>query len=170
MYLVDELLPRRLFLMPRPRGGPALADEIDAWHAARVDLVVSLLTPDETGQLGLADEAAACARQWIEFTSFPIGDHDVPASMPAIARLARRLAAALDDDRGVAIHCRAGIGRSATLAACVLHELGIPFDRILPMLSKARGLSVPDTLQQIDWIRGYCAQPRGGAAPLRAVR
>lgn len=170
LYPVELIAPKRLFLMPRPRPGPALVDQVDAWHAARIDLVVSLLEADEARELGLDEEGRLCKRQWIEFLSFPIADHGVPASIPAVARLAQRLAAALRDDLSVAIHCRAGIGRTGLVAGCVLHELGVPFDQIFTALTKARGLGVPDTLEQIEWVQRYCAQGPSHTVTLHAVR
>ena len=170
LYPVELIAPKRLFLMPRPRSGDSLPDEVDAWHAARIDLVVSLLEPDEALQLGLDQEARLCARQWIEFLSFPITDHGVPTSLPAVASLAKRITEALRDDLSVAIHCRAGIGRTGLVAACVLHELDVPFDQIFAALSKARGLSVPDTLEQVEWVQRYCAQGPAQRVALRAVR
>ena len=84
-------------------------------------------------------------------------------------RLARRLADTLREDLSVAIHCRAGIGRTGIVAACVLHELGVPYEQIFPMLSKARGLDMPDTLEQIEWVQRYCTEDPGRMVPLRAV-
>ncbi|MFT4110031.1 hypothetical protein, partial [Propionicimonas sp.] len=46
---------------------------------------------------------------------------------------------------GVAIHCRAGIGRSSVLAAAVLQLEGVPADEAWNLISHARGLPVPDT-------------------------
>ena len=58
----------------------------------------------------------------------------------------------------VGIHCRAGIGRSGLVAACVLSELGTRTDALFPMLSKARRVSVPDTPEQEAWVRAFIAK------------
>jgi hypothetical protein len=51
----------------------------------------------------------------------------------------------------VGLHCRAGIGRSGLMAAGLLMFLGeqetVAWDRV----SKARGLSLPDTQEQRFW-------------------
>ena len=47
----------RLAITARPRADDWLDAEVDAWNAAGVDLVVSLLEPSEVSELGLGREA-----------------------------------------------------------------------------------------------------------------
>jgi hypothetical protein len=49
----------KIGILPRPRGADWLEDEIAAWHGAGIDMVVSLLEPEEEAQLALEGEAAA---------------------------------------------------------------------------------------------------------------
>lgn len=51
-----------------------------------------------------------------------------------------------------------GIGRSGLMAAGVLIQLGITADMAWQRISKARGISVPDTDEQKQWVS---AHPRG---------
>jgi hypothetical protein len=51
----------RLGIVPRPRGGDWLGDETSAWREAGIDLVVSLLEPEEEAQLVRAAHHAAAA-------------------------------------------------------------------------------------------------------------
>jgi hypothetical protein len=67
-----------LGIMPRPRGGDWLQDEIRSLRSQAVDVLVSLLTPIEVEELDLADEAAACRTFGIHFLSFPILDRPIP--------------------------------------------------------------------------------------------
>ena len=46
-------LPCRLAILPRPRSGDWLEDEIRSLRGQGIDVLVSLLTPDETAELGL---------------------------------------------------------------------------------------------------------------------
>ncbi|MEZ5300547.1 MAG: hypothetical protein R3F11_07800 [Verrucomicrobiales bacterium] len=57
--------------------------------------------------------------------------------------------------RSVVFHCRAGIGRSSTMAAAALTCFGIGADEAFARISEARGLQVPDTDEQIDWVRRF---------------
>jgi protein tyrosine/serine phosphatase len=55
----------------------------------------------------------------------------------------------------VAIHCRAGIGRTGLVAGCLLHLLQVPYEDIFHLLSRSRGLAVPDTAAQVEWVAKY---------------
>src|SRR6476620_4583045 len=63
IYWIPGPWPGRLGIAPRPRGGDWLADEVKAWRAAGVDVVTSLLTPEEVAELGLQEEEALVRRQ-----------------------------------------------------------------------------------------------------------
>jgi protein-tyrosine phosphatase len=151
LYWIDHqsALPR-LAIMARPRSGDWLADEIAAWRDAGVGTVVSLLEPWETLELGLQAEAGLCRESNIDFISFPICDRGVPEDADEVARLCRSIAAS---DKAVAIHCRAGIGRSALVAAAVLTLVGAEPDAAFAAIGAARGLQVPDTDMQREWVR-----------------
>jgi protein-tyrosine phosphatase len=117
-----------------------------------IDVVVSLLETEEVAELGLQHEAELCRSSGIDFMSFPIPDRGLPASRQEASRLARSLAASLRDGHIIGIHCRAGIGRSSIIAACVLICFGSGAEEALALIGTARGLRVPDTDEQRDWV------------------
>jgi protein-tyrosine phosphatase len=51
-----------------------------------------------------------------------------------------------------AIHCRAGIGRSSVIAATILRLGGMEGEAAFDAIERARGLAVPDTEAQRDWL------------------
>ena len=142
----------RLAVATRPRGGDWLEDEAGGWRRAGLDLVVSLLEEEEAAQLELVQEADVAKSNGIHFISFPIPDRGVPASMPAAISLLRKIADALEEGRNVAVHCRQGIGRSGLIAAGVLVTSGIGVEKAIEVVSAARGLTVPETPAQLQWI------------------
>ena len=150
----------RLAIMPRPRAGDWLEDEIAGWKAEGIDVVVSLLEPHEVRELGLDREAALCREQSIDFIAFPLPDRDVPPSRRDATALARLIVGRIGAARAVAIHCRAGIGRAALLAACVLICLGSDADAAFGRIARARGVAVPDTEEQRAWAEGFLASTR----------
>jgi protein-tyrosine phosphatase len=152
IFWAEGLREGRLAVLPRPRGGDWLADEVRSLRAGGVDVLVSLLTRDEVAELGLAEEAAFCAAGGIEFLSFPFADRGVPASAPGALALVRRLAALVAGGKAVAVHCRQGVGRSALLAACVLAALGERPETAFQRIAAARGRPVPDTAEQREWV------------------
>jgi len=158
LYWVDGPWPGRLAILPRPRGGDWLEDEIRSWQQASLDVVVSLLTRDEIVALDLEREAELCQANGIQFVSFPITDRGVPPSQKATLDLARRLTKILAEGKSLAIHCRQGIGRSAVIAACLLILSGIDPETAFQRISAARGCAVPETAEQREWVRALAGE------------
>lgn len=99
-------------------------------------------------------EPVHCAEMGIEFLSFPIPDRGVPESYRRTLDLVKTIAAA-SLQGNAAIHCRAGIGRSSLIAASVVVSLGFDSDHAFEMIQAARGLPVPDTVQQRVWVSSF---------------
>lgn len=155
LYWVEGSWPGRLAISPRPRGGEWLEDEIRAWSQSGIDVVVSLLTCDEMKDLDLNEEAELCRAHSISFISFPIDDLSVPASRSEALSLVSAIERLLVEGHRIVIHCRGGIGRSGLLAASLLVSSGIEPEAALRQVSDARGFSVPETAQQIQWVRDF---------------
>src|SRR5687767_8127230 len=128
LYWIEEKYPGRIAILPRPRGGEWLADEVRAWKRSGIEVVVSLLTADEVTDLDLLSEADLCREFGIEFVSYPISDRGVPGSVSATKAMVALLAGRLADGRTVGVHCRQGIGRSALVVAAVLTSTGLDSD------------------------------------------
>ena len=161
LYWVSDVSPLRLALAARPRAGEWLEDELKAWRQAGIDTVVSLLEPNEVRELSLIDEERVCKISGCDYLSFPIPDRQVPSSSDATRRFVAELVTRLRSGSGVAIHCRAGIGRTGLIAACVLCELGIGSTTAFAMLRAARRVPVPDTEQQEAWVNEYANRLMG---------
>lgn len=155
IHWVRDIPPHRLGLMARPRGADALREEVAAWQRASVDMVVSLLEAHEIRELELQEEPVLCAEHGIAFRHFPIPDRGTPQSQREAVALIAELNAALVDGKSVAIHCRAGIGRTGLIAGGLLHTLGIPGKDIFHLLSRSRGVAMPDTSAQAEWVDRY---------------
>lgn len=143
----------RLAVVTRPRGGDWLDDEASGWRRTGLDVVVSLLETEEASQLDLVGEGAVTESKGMQFISFPIPDRGIPSSTPASLGLLKDIAKALDEGKNVAVHCRQGIGRSGLIATGVLVASGIPVEKALNTVSTARGLTVPETPAQLQWVR-----------------
>lgn len=160
IYWVRCDTPGRLAIMPRPRGGEWLEDDLQSLRSEGVDVVVSLLQPEEVAELDLIREEALCRAVGMEYLSHPVRDHDVPSAPDPADLLVRELGQRLRRRRNVAIHCRAGIGRSATLAACALAQCGLPLHEALLRLAEARGFAVPETPEQLQYVEDFCRRCR----------
>lgn len=159
----------RLGILPRPRGGDWLGDETRAWREAGIDMVVSLLEPEEEVQLVLEGEAAAASASGIEFRPFPIPDRGVPASPDSVVELASGIVDALERERTVAVHCRQGIGRSALIVGAVLVAAGETPKSALRTIQESRGLEVPETDEQRQWLRDFASWLLGAPAAQHAA-
>jgi protein-tyrosine phosphatase len=144
--------PGRLAIAPRPRGGDWLEDEISSWRQAGIEVVVSLLTQDEADELDILMEQSLCRAKGIAYISFPITDRGIPSSHQATLNLVKHLEAVLAEGKTIAIHCRAGIGRSALLAASLLVSSGADPETAFRSIAAARGCPVPDTPEQREWV------------------
>jgi protein-tyrosine phosphatase len=149
IYWIDTELTLKLAIMARPRAGDWLEDEVAHWKRAGIGIVVSLLERDEIDDLGLGMEATLCKENGIQYVSFPIPDRGVPNDFEAVRRFAANI---VGQGKPIAIHCRAGIGRSSIIAAVIMMISGIGAGEALSAIGKARGLAVPDTDDQRDWV------------------
>jgi protein-tyrosine phosphatase len=152
VYWIPGPWPGRLGILPRPRGGDWLLDEVWSWRAAGIDVVASLLTADEVTEFDLKEEEALSRAKGVEFYSFPIPDRGVPGSRRELAELVDRLETALESGKNVAVHCRQGIGRSALVTASLLVAAGEEPDGAFRRIEEIRGRPVPETAEQRAWV------------------
>jgi protein-tyrosine phosphatase len=158
LYWIPGPWRGRLAVAARPRGGDWLEDEAAGWRRVGLDLVISLLENEEAAQLGLVDEKVAAESNGVDFFSFPIPDRGVPASTPAVVSLLKKIVEALQEGKNVAVHCRQGIGRSGSIAAGVLISSGIGAEKAIETVSAARGLTIPETPAQLEWIHHLASE------------
>lgn len=143
----------RLGIMARPRGGEWLEGEIANLKKQNVGLVVSLLEETEIAELELEKEEDFCKKHAVLFINFPIVDRDTPQKDHEVDKLIQDLATKIDEGLSIVIHCRMGIGRSSIISASILLLRGLKTDTILRHISQVRGIKVPDTAQQVAWLK-----------------
>ena len=82
-------------------------------------------------------------------------DRVVPNSRTAVAQLVEQILDALRAGKNVALHCRQGIGRSALIAAAALISDGQDAETAIRTVRQSRGLEVPETRAQRQWISDF---------------
>lgn len=147
----------RLAIVARPRGGDWLFDDLRTLKENGIDVLASLLTPEESLELGLAKETQYCSDLGINFLTFPIPDRSIPKSLEDFSKFVQRVVFELDAGHSLGIHCRAGIGRSSVLAACLLLRYGYQPDAAFETIAISRGCPVPDTSEQRAWVVCWAA-------------
>lgn len=153
LYWLDQFPSGRLGMMARPRGNDWLEDEIKKLHLLEVKVVVSLLEKQEEKELEIELEKDICVKYGIEFISFPVPDRGVPNSDSDFVALVDQIEEQLDTEKKVVVHCRMGIGRTSVLVAGLLIRKGVSSENVFTIISEGRQLEVPDTENQINWIK-----------------
>jgi protein-tyrosine phosphatase len=152
LYSIKDTAPNRIAIVARPRGGDWLCDEMSAPSREGIDVLVSMLTKEETNELGLNRESEECAAAAIRFVNVPILDRSVPLDRDDLLRPVDELAEMVRAGRFLGVHCRASIGRSSVLAVSVLVRIGWDASKAFHAVESARGCSIPDTPEQRQWV------------------
>ena len=135
-----------------PWGDHFLNDEMQDLRTAGIDVVVSMLQPQEARNLGLAEEAAAAQRAGLLFANFAIQDSGVPHDKESFLEFLTTIEDHLASGRRIAIHCRGSIGRAPLTTASLLIRSGTPPETAWSHIAALRGSPVPDTKEQRKWV------------------
>jgi protein-tyrosine phosphatase len=125
-----------------------------------LDLVVCLASEREIRSKSPAYSAARSARAMpFSIRDFPIEDHGVPSEdeVPAFEELVAHISSELREGKVVLIHCWMGIGRTGTVATCVLLEIGLEPAAALHLVRKAG--SGGEVSAQKNLIAWYSSRP-----------
>jgi protein-tyrosine phosphatase len=127
---------------------------MDALKATGTTDLLTLTTETEMDFLGVSSlparaHALGFAHRWA-----PIPDNGLPESSVA-RQLAQSVAELVRGSRSVVVHCRGGLGRSGTIAALALIELGIPTEDAIVRVRRARGPKAIDPGVQEIFVRTY---------------
>lgn len=151
-FWIRSSSPLKLAVVPRPGAGTWLDEDIRLLKDEGIDLLVSLLTPEEAHELELEREADVCAAHGISFVNFPLPEHQVPPSRRCFLTFAQMLHRRAREGQTVGVHCRESIGRSSVLLATLLRLEGLSARDAFDRISAARGVRVPGTAEQARWV------------------
>lgn len=131
--------PGRLAGMGRPGLMRELDDDLLAIASAGVTLLVSL-TEDGLPMTRLRPFG-------IRGRHFPIRDMGVPGLSDMIS-LGHELAAAIERGQVIAIHCRAGLGRTGTILACLEVVRGLTAKDAIAQVRRITPLAIQNEIQE----------------------
>ena len=154
-------------VVARPLGDENLWGEVEEIRAAGVDVLVPMLEHGEIPILGLLDEELVAPVAGLRFFNLPTVDQEPPASNPSTVELITTLAEIVATGGHVAVHCRAGQGRSPALAAAILVMTGYSAEAAMSALSEVRGHRVPHRSAQrgsspVEWCSAACSVEGSG--------
>lgn len=143
-------------------SGAAVALDADLDVLARwgARALVTLLQPYELTLLGVDDLGERARAQGLAWWHLPVTDGTAPGA--AFERAWRdevgpALHARLDAGGRVVVHCRAGIGRSGSVAARLLIERGVTPEKAIVAVRRARPGAI-ESPEQAAWVRGCGAR------------
>ncbi len=149
--------PGEMFLHYMPGRCGDLSAFLDELGKRRMDMVVCLAEEREIRRKSpayarlRATEGLPC-----ETRDLPIPDFDVPADRDAFRQLALEIARLVRSGSRVLIHCAGGVGRTGTLASCVLLAMGYDLDEAKRRVAGAG--SRPETETQRELVRWFAEE------------
>lgn len=153
----SELAPGQLgiTLLPgRKDYGRDLEHDLRRLNEERVSGVLCLITADELEHYGVERLLAEYQQRGIAVHWLPIVDQGVPTTeeaTQAIDWLKGRLA----KGERVITHCVGGLGRSGTLVACLLIDLGMDPDRAIEVVRNARSPRAIENREQLEFAKAF---------------
>lgn len=144
-----------LAVMAKPVAGEWVEDEIRAIAQQGMHRIVSLLELPEEREVGLSEERRLAEKHGMQFLSYPIQDRGVPCSVQEFGGFVGKIYRSVHTGVNTVIHCRAGIGRTGLVTAAVLLHCGYKPLEAFALVSKKRGVLVPDTEEQSEWLEQH---------------
>jgi protein-tyrosine phosphatase len=155
-------------MVPIPGGSGGLS--LCGKHAIAPDVEAAMVKCGATTVVCLVEEREVAGHwphyaEWLhrhvgnDAVWFPIHDLNAPTlelTEPLLDDLLDRI------DRGehLLMHCAAGIGRTGTIAACILVRLGYTVDDALELVRLSRPGAGPEVGPQLDLVRAVAASRR----------
>lgn len=148
---LPDTLSGRLWLQSMPGRLESWGAFLDEARARQLNLVVCLNPLEEVAELSPAyHKAISEGRMPFRWQHLPMRDFGLGADPVAFRQGVEQLSHSLVLGQQVLLHCAAGIGRTGTVAACVLKSLGLPSAQALHQVREVG--SNPQSALQSGWI------------------
>lgn len=131
---------------------------VQAWGAKAVVTLMEMHEHDELGVRDLPEKVWGLGMEWIPV---PIPDQHAPGATfwSRWSQAGRQIVSMLASGEKVFLHCKGGLGRTGTVAACLLIESGIAPAEAVAAVRRARKGTI-ETEEQERFVLEY--EPRFG--------
>jgi len=123
-----------------------------------VDAIVSLMEDFEYDQVKIPGFWDRCAAWDIEVLWHPVQDMTAPKDPGAYKSLVKSVAQRVLEGERFMVHCKGGLGRTGTFAACILVELGLDPNDAIRVVRKTREGTITRACQ-VAFVRQYHSIP-----------
>jgi len=122
----------------------------------QIDIIVSLLETSELKLIGCDNLTKEIKLNNFVWFHFPITDFDIPTknSLSELNLLLSELEKFLKKEKNIIIHCKAGLGRTGTIASLLLTKLGLSTKNAVHYIRKYRQGSI-DTNEQKNFVLNW---------------
>jgi protein-tyrosine phosphatase len=126
---IDDLCPGQLWLGAMPGRFERWSVFMTEARQRKLGLVVCLTPPEEVASLSPSYwQAIAEGSLDFRFLNLPVQNFGLPRDLHDFREGVEQTAKSLQAGDSVMLHCAAGIGRTGTMAACLLKRLGLSTD------------------------------------------
>ncbi|MBV9204007.1 MAG: isochorismatase family protein [Actinobacteria bacterium] len=142
----------------RDRGRDLGAD-LARLRSAGATRLLCLLTDSELTWAGVPDLGSRARACGLAYHRLPVPDQGTPGIADAVD-LVRWCREATGRGEAIVVTCMGGLGRSGTVAACVLVAAGMPPDAAIAAIRAARGPRALETPAQEDFVVTFASAAR----------
>ena len=151
---LPQEIPGKLYLHSMPGRYEKLSKSFQEMRRLSIDQILSLVSMEETEQKSpFYAEAIKSNDMPCEYVSYPITDAGVPGDRHHFAAFVEEAATRLKNNKRLLIHCSGGIGRTGTMACCILIAMGLSEDDAEIAVRKA--VARPETHEQRLFVHWY---------------
>ena len=140
----------------RKDRGRSLDEDLDVLRQSGVSRLLCLATDPELEWAGVTGIEKGCVKRGIQFLKLPVKDQSVP-SFDEQNLMVRWMSAALDAGQNVVLHCMGGLGRTGTVASCLLAARGLSAEDAIAAVRRARGPRAVEIADQAKFVEQYAA-------------